>query len=70
MMNDDERSVMEQGPRVSRSGQMPEPTVGSWRQFPHSPDKEKTVGCVALRLRAGLMPWGVFRLLFNAGNVS
>jgi hypothetical protein len=38
---------------------MPEPTVGSWRQFPHSPDKEKTIECAALVLRVGLMPWGV-----------
>ncbi len=30
--------------KVSRSGPMPEPTVGNWRQFPHSPDKEKTAG--------------------------
>jgi hypothetical protein len=38
---------------------MPEPTVGSWRQFPHSPDKEKTIECAALVLRVDLMPWGV-----------
>lgn len=30
--------------KVSRSGQMPEPTVGSGSWLPHSPDKEKTAG--------------------------
>src|SRR3546814_17454098 len=37
--------------KVSRSGQTPEPTVGSGRLLPHSPDKEKTAGHALHRAR-------------------
>jgi riboflavin synthase len=44
---------------------MPEPTVDSGSALPESPDKTKTVRCVA---RAGLMPWGVLAIR-HAENV-
>jgi riboflavin synthase len=44
---------------------MPGPTVGSSRALPESPDKAKTVRCIAC---AGLMPWGVLAIR-HAENV-
>src|SRR6185312_13034655 len=57
--------ALSQPRKVSRSGRMPEPTVGSRGSLSESPDKAKTVRCIAC---AGLMPWGVLAIR-HAENV-
>jgi hypothetical protein len=48
---------------------MPEPTVGSSRALPESPDEGKTVRRVA-RARVGPMPWGVLAIFMRRTFMS